>query len=232
MNKLPIEVRVWDLPTRLFHWLLVASITTSVLTGFFDGILGASTIDWHQRSGYLAIGLIAFRLVWGLVGGTYARFASFLKGPGAVLRSIRSLVGQGMSPEVPALGHTALGGWSVVVMLAAVALQAVTGLFISLEDYGFEAPLAKHVSRAVSDRMNAIHEWGVWVILALVALHLAAILFYAIVKKTNLVTAMLSGFRRVPSVKPEDASQGGNIFLGLAVAGAVAYGVWWLVTKA
>ena len=232
MSDCNIEVRVWDLPTRLFHWLLVASIMTSVLTGFFDGIFGASTIDWHQRSGYLAIGLIAFRLVWGFVGGTYARFGSFLRGPGAVLRYTRSLVGQGKIPESPALGHNPLGGWSVVAMLAAVMVQAVTGLFISLEDYGFEAPLAKHVSRAASDRMNGIHEWAVWVILALVVLHLAAILFHAIIKKTNLVTAMLSGFRRVPSVKPEDASRGGNIFLGLAVASVVTYGVWWLVTKA
>lgn len=230
MSQPPIEVRVWDLPTRLFHWLLVASITTSVLTGFFDGILGSATFDWHQRAGYLAVGLVAFRLIWGFVGGTYARFATFLKGPASVLRYLRTLFQR--DPEAPGLGHNPLGGWSVVAMLAAVALQAITGLFISLEDYGFDAPLAKHVSRATSDRMNGIHEWGVWLILGLVALHLAAIAFYAIVKKTNLVSAMLTGFKRVPSVKPEDASQGGNIFLGLVVAAAAGYGVWWLVTRA
>jgi len=113
-----------------------------------------------------------------------------------------------------------------------VGTQAVTGLFISLEDYGFAAPLAKHVSRAVSDRMNAIHTAVIWVVLALVALHLLAIAYYAIVKKANLVPAMVTGFKRVSSVNPEDASRGGNIFLGLAVAAAVSYSVWWLVTKA
>lgn len=230
MSKLPVEVRVWDLPTRLFHWLLVASIATSVLTGFFDGILGSATFDWHQRSGYVAVGLVMFRLIWGFVGGTYARFATFIKGPTAVLPALAALFRR--DPAAPALGHNPLGGWSVVAMLAAVAVQAISGLFISLEDYGFEAPLAKHVSRATSDRLNGIHEWGAWVILGLVALHLVAIAFYAIAKKTNLVSAMLSGFRRVPSAKPEDASQGGNIFLGLAVAAAVTCGVWWLATKA
>ncbi len=225
-----MEVRVWDLPTRLFHWLLVACITTSALTGFFNGIFGSSTIDWHLRSGYCALGLVVFRLVWGVIGGTYACFVNFLRGPRSVALYLAALSKPRDGPA--ALGHNPLGGWSVMAMLMAVGTQAVTGLFISLEDYGFAAPLAKHVSRAVSDRMNAIHTAVIWVVLALVALHLLAIAYYAIVKKANLVPAMVTGFKRVSSVNPEDASRGGNIFLGLAVAAAVSYSVWWLVTKA
>lgn len=232
MSNREIEVRVWDLPTRLFHWLLALSITASVLTGFFDGMLGSATIDWHQRSGYLAIGLIAFRLVWGFVGGTYARFATFLKGPVAIRAYVRSLQKPGEADDTQGLGHNPLGGWSAMAMIGAVALQAVTGLFISIEDFGFEAPLAKHVSRAVSDQMNAIHTWAVWVILALVALHLAAILFHALVKKDNLVPAMVHGFRRVSRVRPGDPSQGGSIFLAAVVATAVGFVVWWLVGRA
>lgn len=224
-----LQVRVWDLPTRLFHWLLVLCVATSLLTGFFDGILGKATFTWHQRSGYCAVGLVAFRLVWGFVGGTYARFASFLKGPGAIARYLASWKSD--SGSEPALGHNPLGGWSVMAMLAALGTQAVTGLFLSLEDYGFQAPLAKYVSGATSDRLNAVHGWVAWVVIALVALHLAAILFHAVVKKTNLVPAMVTGFRRVPFVKPEDPSRGGNIFLGLLVAVAVGYSVWWLVTR-
>ena len=209
MSQPPIEVRVWDLPTRLFHWLLVICISTSVLTGFFNGILGSSTIDWHLRSGYCALGLVAFRLVWGVMGGTYARFVNFLKGPLSVARYLDALPKPSSGPAP--LGHNPLGGWSVVAMLLTVGTQAVTGLFISLEDYGFAAPLAKHVSRAMSDRMNAIHTAVIWVVLALVALHLLAIAYYAIVKKTNLVPAMVTGFKRVSSVKPEDPSRGPRV---------------------
>lgn len=229
MKEGDIQVRVWDLPTRLFHWLLALCVVTSLLTGFFDGILGKSTFTWHQRAGYCAVGLVAFRLVWGFVGGTYARFASFLKGPGAIARYLASWRAGGNGE--PTLGHNPLGGWSVMAMLAALGTQAVTGLFLSLEDYGFQAPLAKYVSGATSDRLNALHGWIAWVVIALVALHLGAILFYAVVKKTNLVTAMVTGFRRVRSVRPQDPSRGGNVFLGLAAAGAVGYSVWWLVTR-
>ena len=228
MNTNPIEVRVWDLPTRLFHWLLALCVATSLLTGFFDSVFGSSTFSWHQRSGYCAVGLVVFRVVWGFVGGTYARFGTFLKGPMTIARY---LAAQGTVRHTePSLGHNPLGGWSVVAMLVAIGTQAVTGLFLSLEDYGFQAPLAKYVSAATSDRLNALHGWAAWVVVALVALHLAAIVFYAVFHKTNLVPAMVTGFRRVASARPEQPSRGGNVALGLAVAAAVGLAVWWLVT--
>lgn len=228
MSQPDIEVRVWDSPTRLFHWLLAICVAVSLVTGFFDGIFGVNTITWHSRAGYCALGLVVFRVIWGFIGGTYARFSSFLRGPTAALRYLGSLLGGGRETS---LGHNPLGGWSAIALISTVGVQAATGLFLSDEDYGFEAPLSKYVSRKVGHWLNEIHEGGAEVLLVLVGLHLAAIAFYAIVKKTNLVPAMVTGFKRVSAVKPEDPSRGGNIFLGLIVAVAVGYGVWWLVTQ-
>jgi cytochrome b len=224
-----VPVRVWDLPTRLFHWSLVALVAASVITGQFDSVLGATTLEWHRRSGLAILALLLFRLLWGFAGGTHARFASFLRGPGAVIAYARAtLAGRGDEPA----GHNPLGGWSVVAMLAALAVQAVTGLFLVQEDYFFEGPLAKHVSRAVSDRMNAIHEANFWVIVALVSLHLAAIAFYTAAKRQDLVRAMVTGARRLAPGRAADETRGGGAGAAVAIAVACAAAVWALVSYA
>lgn len=224
-----MSVRVWDLPTRLFHWLLVLLVTASIATGKFDSLLGAGTLEWHRRSGLAILALLLFRVAWGFAGGTHARFASFLRGPRAVVAYAKSL-GQGGAAE-PA-GHNPLGGWSVAAMLAALATQAATGLFLVQEDYFFEGPLAKHVSRAVSERLNAIHEANSWVIVALVALHLAAIAFYAIAKRQALLGAMLTGDKRLEAGREGEASRGGGLATAAAIAIAAGAAVWGMAAYA
>ena len=220
----PVSVRVWDLPTRLFHWLLALLVAASLATGKFDSLLGAGTLEWHRRFGLAILALLLFRLAWGFAGGTHARFASFLRGPRAVLAYAKSLARGGPATE-PA-GHNPLGGWSVAAMLAALATQAATGLFLVQEDYFFEGPLAKHVSRAVSDRLNAIHEANLWVIATLLLLHVAAIAFHAIVKRHGLVGAMLTGVKRLEAGREGEASRGGGLAVAAAIAVAAAAAVW------
>lgn len=220
----PVSVRVWDLPTRLFHWLLALLVAASLATGKFDSLLGAGTLEWHRRFGLAILALLLFRLAWGFAGGTHARFASFLRGPRAVAGYAKGLL-SGRGGEETA-GHNPLGGWSVAAMLAALATQAVTGLFLVQEDYFFEGPLAKHVSRAASDRLNAIHEANFWVIAALVALHLAAIAYYAIAKRQGLVRAMVTGDKRLAAGREGEASRGGSLATAAAIAIAAGAAAW------
>jgi cytochrome b len=223
-------VLVWDAPTRIFHGALILLVIASAVTGEIDSVLGPETLEWHRRSGTAILALLLFRVAWGFAGGTHARFASFLRGPRAVIAYSKALFGGGQATE--SAGHNPLGGWSVVAMLAAIAVQAGTGLFLVQEDYAFEGPLARHVSRAVSDRLGAIHEANAWVIGALVALHVAAIIFYAVAKRQDLVRAMLSGRKRLAPGREAEASRGGGAAAALAIAAASAAAVWALVTLA
>src|SRR5512138_291676 len=173
---------VWDLPVRLFHWALAFLVVFSFVTGK----IGGAWMEWHLRSGYAILALLAFRLAWGLVGSDTARFGSFLHGPRAALDYARATLG-GRHPNV--LGHNPLGGWMIVVMLAVLALQAATGLF-SDDEIATQGPLAVKVSNATVSRMSAIHAVNEWIVAGLVALHLAAIAIYRIVLRANLVPAM------------------------------------------
>ncbi len=184
------RVRVWDLPTRFFHWLLVALVLVSVFTGNVGGLTG---MDVHMWSGYAIMALVLFRFAWGVAGSRHSRFAAFLRGPRAVLAYARGLV-QGGHQSV--LGHNPMGGWSVVALLTSLLVQATTGLFAN-DDILTEGPLAKHVSKAMSDRLTAVHEVNANLLYLLIALHLAAVFGYLLIKKDNLIRPMLSGRKRI-----------------------------------
>lgn len=223
-------VRVWDVPTRLFHWTLLGMVIASVVTGQFDSILGPATLEWHRRSGLAILGLLLFRFLWGFVGGTHARFANFLRGPRSVVDYAKALVSGRETGE--SAGHNPLGGWSVAAMLSALALQAGSGLFLVQEDYGFEGPLSRHVSRAVTERLNAFHEANFYLIAALVVLHVAAVVFYTVVKRQDLVGAMITGSKRLAADRTAEESRGGGPVAATAVAIAAAVAIWGLVTFA
>ncbi len=182
-----LRIRVWDLPLRLFHWLLVACLVGSFLT------VKAGWMDWHFRFGYTALTLIVFRILWGLVGPRYARFSSFLFGPSAMLAYLRN--GSG-APRT--LGHSPIGSLSVFALLAVVAVQASAGLFAS-DDIASEGPLARLVSNAVVERASWLHHFNEPVILGLVVLHLLAILFYRIFRRQSLTKPMVVGDRLLPA---------------------------------
>jgi len=204
-------IRLWDFPTRAFHWLLVAAIAAA----WFTGEQGGSWMIWHGRIGLFIIGLITFRLVWGFLGSTYSRFGHFVRGPGAIAEYLRG--------RWQGNGHNPLGALSVLGLLALTALQAGSGLFASNDDIGFKGFLEPLISSRFSHYVTEFHEACFNGLLILIGLHVAAILFYTLVKKDNLVHPMISGRKTVE--QGEDARGGGPVALIVALAIALAV-VW------
>ena len=175
------KVRVWDLPTRLFHWTLVGVL------GFSWWSAKNDHLDWHIWSGIGVLSLLIFRLLWGFFGSSTARFANFVRGP----RQIGAYLGdmKGWRP----LGHSPLGALSVLAMLGAIAVQIGLGLFASDEDGFFEGPLAAMVSLDRSEQLTDLHHDWFNIILVLAGLHVAAILFYRLFLGKKLIEPMLTG---------------------------------------
>jgi len=169
---------VWDLPVRLFHWLLAALILFS-----WWSVKNHHT-DWHIWSGCGILTLLIFRLLWGFVGSSTARWASFVRGPRALRDYLRG--------QWSGTGHTPLGGLSIVALLAAVAIQASLGLFAQDEDGIYLGPLSMLVSSDTSDRVRDLHERWFNILLALIVLHVAAILFYRF-RGRHLTKSMITG---------------------------------------
>jgi cytochrome b len=204
------HVQVWDLPTRLFHW----SLAGLVIGAFVTAKLGGGAMVWHGRLGLAIIGLLAFRLAWGVVGSTYARFGQFVRGPAA----IRAYLGG----EWQGLGHNPLGALSVLALLGVLTLQAASGLFAN-DDIAFSGHLAFLVDSHTSGDLTGIHHFLEKILMALVVLHVGAILFYVRVKKQNLVRPMLTGW---VEGNPAQSARGGGI-AALAVAVLFALAVTW-----
>lgn len=181
-------VRVWDLPTRVFHWSLVALVIAMVWTGW------QGKLDLHMTLGQIVLSLVLFRLIWGFAGNRYARFAAFIASPMACLRYLGSLFGPGEKH----VGHNPAGGYAVLAMLALLALQAGTGLFTS-DDIVSEGPLYSKVASSTSALLSTIHRKTIWLLLAVIAVHLLANLFYLTIKRDNLVTPMVTGRKRAPA---------------------------------
>ena len=195
-----VRVRVWDLPTRMFHWSLVAALSGLVATGY----AGGAWIDWHARTGTLVLALLMFRVLWGFVGGRWSRFAQFVPTPAALRRYLRGEAG----PEAET-GHSPLGALSVLAMLGMLLLQAASGL-VSDDGAGFTGPLNQLVSGASGLLATALHKQvGQWILLALVLLHVVAIAWYRIARRRPLVKAMVDGDKLLPKAMPasrDDAS--------------------------
>ncbi len=209
-NRPTDQAYVWDLPVRLFHWLLVAC----VIGAFVTAKIGGNAMVWHGRLGLAILGLLVFRLVWGMLGSTYARFSQFVHGPASILAYLRG--------EWHGQGHNPLGALSVLALLAVLLGQAGTGLFAN-DDIAFSGYLAPLVGSDLSSRITSIHFLLENALILLVGLHVGAILFYALVKKHNLVRPMLVGW--APG-KPGDSARGGRpTALVLAILIAVAV-VW------
>lgn len=209
------RVRVWDLPTRLFHWALVAAVLVAVVSGQ----IGGDFMELHGIAGLAVLGLVVFRLVWGVVGPRQARFASFAPTPARL-----AAYGRG---RWRGLGHTPLGALAVFALLGLLAAQAGTGLF-SHDDIAFAGPLAAQVGDALVERLSGWHHRIADALLILVGLHVAAIAFYAWFKKHNLVGPMISGDKQVDAAQADDASEpqrrwGLRVALALALAAVAVY---------
>lgn len=177
-------VRVWDLPTRLFHWSLALCVVGLVITGN----VGGNWMNWHGWLGYAVLTLLLFRVIWGLVGGRWSRFSSFFYGPASVWSYLR-----GQSAPEHRIGHNPLGAWSVFALLAVLLLQAGSGLF-SDDEIAFTGPLVGLVSGDLVSQATSYHkDVGKLILIGLVGLHLAAIAFYRLARKDGLVGPMISG---------------------------------------
>lgn len=210
-------VKVWDLPVRLFHWSLVLLVVAS----FATGKLGGNWLEWHFRSGYCILALLLFRVAWGLAGSQTARFSDFVHGPARVLGYARSLLAGRTQFHA---GHNPMGGLMVVLMLVLLLVQATTGLFVD-DEIANRGPLADKVSGSVVSLFTTIHRTNINIIVASVALHIAAALFYLVVKKDNLIKPMITGAKAIPDDHPAP-SLSGLAPAAIFIAAAAAFVVW------
>jgi cytochrome b len=180
------RLRVWDRSIRLFHWLLVLLIVSAYVTRTY---VDDPTLYLHRLNGYCVLTLLLFRLLWGLVGSSTARFGSFIPGPGAIVRYGAALL---RGRRLHYFGHNPLGSLLIVALLLAVAAQASTGLFTS-DDAIAQGPLYDHVSEATSKLAGRYHARGFWIILALAAIHIVANLTYQFGLRDRVITAMVTG---------------------------------------
>jgi len=223
MNDESTPVRVWDLPTRLFHWLLAVCVVASIVSAR----VGGNAMVWHVRLGYVVFTLLAFRILWGLVGGHWSRFVNFVYAPGTVLRYLR---GESHAHEHHEVGHNPLGAFSVFALLALLAAQVGTGLFAD-DEIASTGPLIKYVSGATSLALTKWHKsFGQWLIIALVLLHVAAITFYFVKKKHNLVRPMIVGDKALAPDVPAAADNVRTRALALVLVAVCGGLVAWLVS--
>ncbi|KWT97829.1 cytochrome B561 [Variovorax sp. WDL1] len=208
---------MWDLPTRVFHWALAAAVISQLATGL------GGVMEWHFRVGYAVLSLLLFRVIWGVIGGRWSRFAAFAYSPGSTMDYLR-----GRAHPDHLVGHTPLGALSVFALLAILALQVATGL-VADDEVMASGPLTRFVSGATVNLATAWHTtFGKWIAIALVGLHVLAVLFYVAVKRHRLVRPMISGDKRVAdgSAAPsrDDAA---SRFLALVVfAACAAFAAW------
>ena len=215
-------VRVWDLPTRVFHWLLAAALVVQVITGQ----IGGNALEWHFRSGYVVMTLLLFRLLWGFVGGHWSRFSRFLYAPATVLRYLR---GQARADEHLDVGHNPLGAGSVFALLFFLSLQVATGL-VADDEIATVGPLNKFVSNASASTATHWHkDFGQVILIVLVLLHVSAIVYYRVKRGKNLVRPMLTGDKLLPPGTPAASDGVASRLLAAGLVAACAALVAWVV---
>jgi cytochrome b len=214
------QVRVWDLPTRFFHWALALSVIGLLITGY----VGGAVMPWHARLGYAVLTLLLFRLCWGIFGGRWSRFSSFLHSPGSVIAYWR-----GQAHPDHLVGHSPAGALSVLAMLLLLLIQAASGL-VSDDEIAFTGPLNRFVENASGLAATWYHKRvGQWLIVALVVLHVCTVLYYLWRKQDNLIKPMLGGDKVMarPSAPSRDDAASRLLALGVLLACGVLVG--WVV---
>ena len=225
----PERTLIWDLPVRVTHWLLVAAVCGSYVTH----TLGSNYFRYHVWCGYLTLLLVTARLLWGFAGTRYARFTQFLRGPAAGLRYARSLLG---SDHETHAGHTPLGGWMVVVLLAGLLAQASSGLFAN-DQIADSGPLFGYVSSALSDRLTTWHRKLFDVLWVLIGVHVLAVLGYRLFKNEDLITPMLSGRKASENLPRSDskvtaAIASSRVWLWLAILALLSGALYLTISNA
>ena len=218
----PHKIRVWDLPTRVFHWALMLCIVGLFITAN----VGGNAMVWHFRIGLTVLALLLFRLVWGLVGGRWSRFGAFIYSPRSIINYLK-----GNSKPEHLVGHTPAGAGSVFALLTILLAQVGSGL-ISDDEIAFAGPLTRFVSGATVNLATNYHKnIGKWIILALVVLHIAAIVFY-LRKKQNLIKPMLHGDKQLEAAVPSSRDDAASRITALVIFGICIGFVMWVARLA
>ena len=237
-DRTTTRIKVWDLPTRLFHWVLVLTIFASWYSMKIGGLAAFSAKNFgtdpflsdaevHGWFGMAALILIVFRIGWGLIGSTTARFTNFIKGPGAVIGYLKA----SKAGEHPLhAGHNPAGGLMVVALILLIGVQGAMGLFAN-NDIMFDGPLMRLVGKDMSDYLTFLHKQWFYVLLGLIALHVAAVLFYKFVKKDDLITPMIVGKKDWPDAAPTPSLRFTNPLVALVLLAAAYGAIWWVVNK-
>ena len=211
-------VRIWDLPVRLTHWAVLALFAFQWWSG------KAGQLQWHRWAGYTMAGFIVFRLLWGVLGSSTARFSGFVRAPAAVLAYVRTL--RDRTPSGFHVGHNPLGGWSILLMLGLLIVQVGLGMF-SVDTNGLESgPMADRISFDAGRTLAHRHELVFNILLAVVAIHVAAAVFYLVARRENLVTPMITGSRR-GETGDAPMTPAGPLRCLLAAGVAILF-AWWL----
>ena len=211
-------VKLWDVPVRIVHWSFVALLPALWWTA------EKGDLDTHVKLGIAMLVLVVFRFLWGIVGSSSARFAHFLRGPITVGRYARSLFGREGEPIV---GHNPLGALSVVALLLLLGAQVLLGLFAQDTDGLFSGPLNYLVGYDTAEAAREWHELGFNVILAIVVVHVVAVVLYLAVKRDNLVGPMITGRKRYPAaVAAPTMAPLWRLALCLALALGAGWWVW------
>jgi cytochrome b len=212
-------IRVWDMPTRVFHWSLLVCVIGAVASAR----LGGNWMEWHVHLGAATVGLLVFRIVWGLVGPRYARFRSFLYAPGVVLAHLKKMHIAGR----PHAGHSPSGSLSVIALLGVLGAQAISGL-VSSDSITTDGPLVRFAGESTVSLATSIHVTLQWAIYGFVALHVAAVVAYLVVKKEDLIGPMFHGDK--PGIRaPHAADSIGVRIAGLALMSGSLAGTVWLL---
>lgn len=217
------NVRVWDLPTRIFHWLLAATVIGSVVTAK----IGGNAAVWHFRLGYLVLTLLAFRFIWGLVGGHWSRFANFIYAPATLLRYLR---GQARAGEHLDVGHSPLGALSVFGLLLFLLFQVSTGL-VADDEISNVGPLNRFVASATAGLATTYHKAiGQYVLIVMVLLHIGAVLYYLWAKKRNLIRPMIDGHKVLGVGVPQAMDSLRTRSVAAVIVAVCGLAVWRLVS--
>lgn len=216
-------VRVWDLPTRVFHWLLAAAVVGLVVTAK----VGGNTMEWHFRLGYLVLALLLFRIAWGFVGGYWSRFGRFIYSPTSIVRYLR---GSPRPDEFHDVGHNPLGSLSVYALLLVLVAQVGSGLFAD-DEIAAAGPLARFVSSQASGRLTHWHaHFGQWLIIGLACLHVLAVLFHVFVKRKTLVLPMITGDKQISGAVRDSSDTATTRLLALVLAAACLCVAAWVAS--
>ncbi len=216
------KLRVWDPPTRLFHWLLTVLVAVNIYTGLIGGL---DEMEIHFWSGYSILALIVFRLLWGVIGSRHSHFVDFVTGPGPIITYVVNLARGRHNPTV---SHNPLGALSVLALLLALAVQAGTGLFAS-DDIFTEGPLADTASDDMVNTLTSIHHAGATVLYVLIGLHVATVFAYLLFLKVDLIRPMITGRKDAGSFPAAADEPFASPWRAAGAAAAAGLAVWALL---